>query len=245
MTGLNDRMSTEMSRKNFVSGSLRASRPGGYGLALLFVAAAIAARWLLDYAFGPMPAFITFYPALMVAALVGGLGPGLVATALRGLAADYFFMAPTGSLMVESVGDWVALVLFWCIGTFICIITDRMHAAWAERDLWESRAKFDAALAAMTDAVFISDKEGRFLEFNDAFATFHRFANKEECAKTFAEYPDILDVFFSDGRIAPVDMWAVSRALRGERVTNAEYTLRRKDTGETWVGSYSFAPITR
>jgi len=38
-------------------------------------------------------------------------------------------------------------------------------------------------------------------------------------------------------------MWAVPRALRGETVTNAEYRLRRKDTGETWVGSYSFAPI--
>ena len=24
---------------------------------------------------------------------------------------------------------------------------------------------------------------------------------------------------------------------------NAEYTLRRKDTGETWVGSYNFGPI--
>jgi len=38
-------------------------------------------------------------------------------------------------------------------------------------------------------------------------------------------------------------MWAVPRALRGETATNAEYTLRRKDTGETWVGSYSFGPI--
>jgi PAS domain S-box-containing protein len=40
-----------------------------------------------------------------------------------------------------------------------------------------------------------------------------------------------------------VDRWAVPRALRGETATNALYTLRRKDSGETWVGSYSFAPI--
>ncbi|HBD08353.1 MAG TPA: histidine kinase, partial [Syntrophobacteraceae bacterium] len=33
------------------------------------------------------------------------------------------------------------------------------------------------------------------------------------------------------------------RALRGETAANAEYTVRRKDTGETWIGSYSFAPI--
>jgi signal transduction histidine kinase len=47
----------------------------------------------------------------------------------------------------------------------------------------------------------------------------------------------------ANGEPAPLDMWAVSRALRGETVANAEYTLRRRDTGETWVGSYSFGPI--
>ncbi len=113
----------------------------------------------------------------------------------------------------------------------------------AETLLQENRAKLEAALASMTDAVFISDAAGQFLEFNDAFATFHRFKNKAECLKTFAEYPDILDVFLPSGELAPVEMWAVPRALRGERITNAEYTLRRKDTGETWVGSYSFSPI--
>jgi PAS domain S-box-containing protein len=119
-------------------------------------------------------------------------------------------------------------------------VTERKRAEEAVR---ESQARLQAALASMTDAVFISDVEGRFVEFNDAFATFHRFKNKEECLKILSEYPDILDVFTPDGRLAPLDMWAVPRALRGETVTNAEYSLRRKDTGDTWVGSYSFGPI--
>jgi signal transduction histidine kinase len=38
-------------------------------------------------------------------------------------------------------------------------------------------------------------------------------------------------------------MWAVPRALRGETAANEEYRLRRKDTGETWIGSYSFSPV--
>ena len=95
----------------------------------------------------------------------------------------------------------------------------------------------------MTDAVFISDGEGRFVEFNDAFATYHRFGTKDECYKTLAEYPDILEVFFPDGTAAPLDMWAVARALRGEKASNAEYILLRKDTGERWWGNYSFGPI--
>jgi PAS domain-containing protein len=109
--------------------------------------------------------------------------------------------------------------------------------------LRENQAKLETALVSMTEAVFISDTAGNFIDFNDAFATFYKFKNKDECFKIFAEYPDILDVFMADGTPTPVEMWAVPRALRGEKVTDAEYTLRRKDTGETWVGSYSFAPI--
>jgi len=124
--------------------------------------------------------------------------------------------------------------------THVQDITERKQA---EEALRESKAKLEVALASMTDAVFISDASGRFVEFNDAFATFHRFKNKQECAKTFAEYPDILDVFTANGELAPVGMWAVPRALRGETATNVEYSLRRRDTGEVWVGSYSFSPI--
>ncbi len=104
-------------------------------------------------------------------------------------------------------------------------------------------ATLEAALASMTDAVFISDAQGRFIHTNDAFATYHRFRNREECSKTIADCPDSLTAFLPDGTQAPPDMWAVPRALRGETVTNTEYTLHRKDTGETWVGGYSFAPI--
>ena len=119
-------------------------------------------------------------------------------------------------------------------------ITERKQA---EEALRENQAKLAAALASMTDAVFISDAAGNFVEFNDAFATFHRFRNKAECARKLSEYPDIIEVFMANGEPAPLEMWAVPRALRGETVTNAEYSLRRKDTGETWVGSYNFAPI--
>jgi PAS domain S-box-containing protein len=113
----------------------------------------------------------------------------------------------------------------------------------AQSSVQESRAKLQAALESMTDAVFISDTEGNFIDFNEAFATYHKFRSKEECYKTLSEYPDYIDVYFDDGTLAPLDMWAVPRALRGETVTNAEYILRRKDTGETWWGSYSFGPI--
>ncbi len=112
-----------------------------------------------------------------------------------------------------------------------------------EEALGESKAKLEAALESMTDAVGIANAEGRFVEFNESFAAFHRFKNKTECAKVQTDYAALLDVFTVDGKTAPLSDWPVPRALRGETVTNAEYSLRRKDTSETWTGSFSFAPI--
>ena len=104
-------------------------------------------------------------------------------------------------------------------------------------------ARLKAALDSMSDALLIADTEGRFLQFNEAFVSFHRFRDPQECKPSLAEYPDILDVHRADGTPVPLAQWAVPRALRGETASNVEYRLRRKDSGETWVGSYSFAPI--
>jgi PAS domain S-box-containing protein len=125
----------------------------------------------------------------------------------------------------------------------VSVVRDVTERVRAEQALRTSRLKFDAALSSMTDAVYICDTEGRFVEFNDAFATFHRFKSKFECAKTFAAFPDILESTAPDGSVVPTDMWATPLALRGEIGTNVERTLRRRDTGETWVASYSYAPI--
>lgn len=125
----------------------------------------------------------------------------------------------------------------------ITYVLDLTQGRQAEEALLQSRAKLDAALASMTDAVVIVDAEGRYIEFNDAFATFYRFKNKTDCSRLFEEYSEIIEMRLPDGRLVPVEDWTLPRALRGEEGRNAEYLLCRKDTGETWVGSFSFNPI--
>jgi K+-sensing histidine kinase KdpD len=46
----------------------------------------------------------------MIAAILGGAGPGLVATCLSAFISFYLFLAPAGSLTVGQTGDIVALV---------------------------------------------------------------------------------------------------------------------------------------
>ena len=61
--------------------------PPRYAFAVALAAAAIALRVALAPFFGDGVAYITFYPAVMFVATLGGLGPGLVATAASALGA--------------------------------------------------------------------------------------------------------------------------------------------------------------
>lgn len=113
----------------------------------------------------------------------------------------------------------------------------------AKQELGESRAKLEAALSSMTDSVIITDTEGRFVEFNDAFATLYRFANKAECARSFSEFANIFEVCTADGEPLTTEVFPMWRALQGEAGSNVEYRYRRRDTGDCWIGSLSFSPV--
>ena len=126
---------------------------------------------------------------------------------------------------------------------YFCIVNDLTERNKTQRELLRSKLLLDASLESMSDAVFISDIEGRFIKFNKAFTTFHRFSSQEECLKKLEDYPAILDVFMPDGTLLPLDQWVVPRALRGETGIAVQFRLQRKDTGEQWIGSYSFAPV--
>ena len=112
-----------------------------------------------------------------------------------------------------------------------------------EITLQKSRKTLQSALASMTDAVFIFDSDGKLIDFNDAFVTFHRYADREECVNSLNGYSEIFDLFKENGKKATLEEWPASLALHGRDNDSAEYTLRRRDTGETWVGNYTYAPI--
>lgn len=119
-------------------------------------------------------------------------------------------------------------------------ITERKKA---QEELLRSRSIITTALASMTDAVYISDKNGNLIECNDAFYSFYRTTRSQVKTTEIQQYFSYFEIFLPDGTQASKEQLPVPRALKGERVSKTEYTLKRKDTNETWVGSYSFAPI--
>ena len=117
------------------------TRPGfrGYAIATAAVAASLLARYAFQSLLGSKVPFLQFYPAIVVAAWAGGLGPGLVATGLSSLAAMLVLLPPAG-LGVDDTGDRLSLVVFAATGAFI---------AWlSERATRSSRRATDAKAAA-------------------------------------------------------------------------------------------------
>ena len=104
-----------------------------YGAAVMIVAVAAALRFLLERSFGPMSPFITFFPAVLLVASIGGGGPGILATLLSALAADYWFIPPVGSFHVDAPNDVVALGMFTGTCLFLSVLAERLRRSrWAE-----------------------------------------------------------------------------------------------------------------
>ncbi len=96
-----------------------------YGLAVMAVAAAFGLHQMLRaWSGAALPPFILFYPAIIVVALVAGLGPGLAATALTLIVVSFWIMPPAGQFSIASAADRLALSIFAFNGVLICAIAE-------------------------------------------------------------------------------------------------------------------------
>jgi signal transduction histidine kinase len=126
------------------------------------------------------------------------------------------------------------------VATVFSEISEQMRT---EEALAADRTKLNVALASMTDAVLICETTGRFIQTNDAFVRFYRFANREECFSALEGLRELTDLKSSDGKVVPASDRPIPRALRGELTADVEYLFSRIDTGEIWTGSCSCSPL--
>ena len=74
-------------RKLIPAGSAEA-----YAFAIFCVAVAAAVRWVAGLWFEGIVPFATFFPAVLLAALIGGIGPGILAAIAGGLIGWWAFL---------------------------------------------------------------------------------------------------------------------------------------------------------
>ena len=166
-----------------------------YGGAVAAVGGGALLRLGLTAWVGPdLPTYITFYPSVMFVALLAGLGPGVLATALAALVVDYWLLPPATGFGIERPVDAVGLAFFSIIGLIWSVAAEfyrrvRWKAAAYDKDLAlrESREELrrqrewlKVTLSSIIgDAVLATDTAGHVAFLNPVAETLTGWVEKD------------------------------------------------------------------
>src|SRR3981081_602794 len=129
-----------------------------YAVAVACAVAAVLVRMFLASAWGLKFPYLPFHPAVLLSAWVGGLGPGLVTTGLCALAAVYFWIPPTSSLLIDTFGARGSLPGSLFIGAAISVLNE----------LLQRRERYASAITeSITDGFAIVDGRWRLQFLNE------------------------------------------------------------------------------
>jgi signal transduction histidine kinase len=118
----------------------------GYVVAFVATAVLLVLRLALDTVVEATSPFLFFAPAVMISAWYGGRGPGLLATVVGAIAANYFLLAPTGRFS-NGPDDLVKTIVFFVVGGQISWLSGALHAA-------KRRAESDADAARRGEQLY-------------------------------------------------------------------------------------------
>jgi PAS domain S-box-containing protein len=205
-----------------------------YGIAVLVTGLALLLRWPLLPVLGLKMPYLTVYPAVIILAVRFGMRPAVLSALLGFGFAELYLIAPIGAVVpTTSLGIRAAIVLLsaWYMGH----VGDRLRTSLgrAEAEAAASRL-LSSAVDAAANGIAVTDREGRLLWVNAAFARLTGYSP----AEMVGQNPRVL----KSGRHPPGfyrEMWAT--VLRGE-VWQGELVNKRKD-GSLYTEEMTITPI--
>jgi PAS domain S-box-containing protein len=100
-----------------------------YGLAAILAGLAALASLVFSPHWSPRPLLLSGYPAVIVSAWYGGLGPGLFTTLLSALALTSLDLPLTHSLRIGDAGALMGVLLFLSVGLVVSALSARLLRA--------------------------------------------------------------------------------------------------------------------
>jgi two-component sensor histidine kinase len=214
--------------------ALRPGTVGAYALAFVSVGVAVALRLAIDPYVVGVP-YVTFFPAVIITALVSGLGAGLLCLVLSVGAVAFFMLPPRFSFHIENLHDVLITSLFILV-TFsnVVLIAGMRFAIERYRELGQKLEQHEVALREREErlAVVVAELQHRTRNLITVVGTIAD--NTLKTSDTFddfkARYRDRLEVL---GRVQGL----LFRTKEGGRVTfdellNSELTAQCVRVGE-------------
>jgi len=138
--------------------------------ALAITLATLGLRQSLSGVLDGRPLLILFILPVALSALLGGLLPGLLATLGAALGVALLFLTPAGTLAVDSQAERLQLYFFVLTGGALSVIIELLRRT--RGGLEFNRRLLDAIVSGSEDAIFVKDRDGRYLLGNRAAAAF-------------------------------------------------------------------------
>jgi signal transduction histidine kinase/DNA-binding NarL/FixJ family response regulator len=164
-----------------------------YVVAVAVIALAAALRvWPLQ-SLGSSLAWLTFYPAVMIAAINGGLAAGLLATALACLIAVFLGPVLVAQPFINNPADWLGVAVFVMTGTMISSVAEAMRRAQTRAKLAQEKAE----AANKAKSVFLASMSHELRTPLNAILGFSNLMRNE--AGTSGEQRKTLDIINRSG----------------------------------------------
>jgi PAS domain S-box-containing protein len=229
-----------------------------YLVALLLVALALVARlWLEPTLAGRLP-FVTFFPAVALAAWLAGPGPTLLCTVGLGLAAQLWLLPPVWSFSLEESAHVVGLAVVYFTGAAVAAASavaafgfrladsaqrrERERAEQLEKlnqRLHEQREWLQVTLASIGDAVIATDKGCKVILMNEVAQALTGWRQSEAAGMPVENVVNIVD----ERTRAPAENPCVRAMRDGVVVGLANHTILIAKDGTEVALDDSAAPI--
>jgi PAS domain S-box-containing protein len=194
-----------------------------YGVAFVLVILALVARLII----GPLlPPFVTFYPAILLSALLGGTAVGAAAVAASALVA-WIFILPfydgwtlafeNGTLTFDAAFVLTVFVVFCAVLLSISAFLDRLL-----RGMSEQEKTLSILVDGAPNGLLVFDRKGTIELVNQSAERLFGYASDELIGKP-------VDVLLAPGTTRPGHL--ISPELRSMGMGH-ELGLRRKDGSE-------------
>jgi PAS domain S-box-containing protein len=150
-----------------------------YSLALILVALAVLVRGLVGH-FAGVQVFTTFYPAIILAALIGGLWPGILATVLSVVAAWYLVIPQffTWTIGQRELVEFLLFVVISGIDVAIAVLL-----AWLVERLVIQQRNIRILLESAPNGFVLVDERGIIKLVNDSAEKLFGYSREELLGK--------------------------------------------------------------